>query len=141
MVKNPPANTEDIRRVGSVPGLRRSLGGGHDNLLQYSYLENTMDGGTWQATVHRNAKSWTQLKRLSMHAYQLTSKIPMNLATNYWNYWENTSPQSTRLTNKQKSIVWLYTSSTHLGNEIFKIPFQIVPKIIKYLRISLRKYI
>ena len=86
MVKNPPANTEDIRGVGSVPGLRRSLGGGHDNLLQYSYLENTMDGGTWQSTVNSNAKSWTQLKRLSMHAYKLTSKIPMNLASNYWSY-------------------------------------------------------
>ena len=34
-------------------------GGGHDNPLQYSCLENPMDRGTWQATVHRAAKSQT----------------------------------------------------------------------------------
>ena len=40
MVKNPPANAGDIRRVGSVLGLGRSLGGGHGSPLQYSCLEN-----------------------------------------------------------------------------------------------------
>ena len=35
----------------SIPGSGRSLGGGHDNLLQYSCLENPMDRGAWQATV------------------------------------------------------------------------------------------
>ena len=35
--------------------------------LQYSSLENPMDGGAWQATVHRVTKSRTQLKQLSMH--------------------------------------------------------------------------
>ena len=39
------------------------------NLLHYSCLENPMDRGAWQATVHGVAKSQTQLKRLSMHAY------------------------------------------------------------------------
>ena len=34
MVKNPPANTEEIRDLGLIPGLGRSLGGGHRNLLQ-----------------------------------------------------------------------------------------------------------
>ena len=42
--------------LGSVPGLGRSPGGGHDNLLQYSCLENHMDGGTWWATVYRVAE-------------------------------------------------------------------------------------
>ena len=42
-VKNPPANARDIRDSGSVPGLGRSPGGGKDNPLQYSYLENLMD--------------------------------------------------------------------------------------------------
>ena len=32
---------------GSIPGLGRSLGGGHGNPLQYSYLENLMDRGAW----------------------------------------------------------------------------------------------
>ena len=37
---------------GSIPGSGRSLGGGHGNPLQYSCLENPMDRGAWQATVH-----------------------------------------------------------------------------------------
>ena len=52
MVKNPPANAEDIRNVGLIPGLGRSLGGGHGNPLQYSCLENSMDRGAFWATVH-----------------------------------------------------------------------------------------
>ena len=55
MMKNPPANAGDVRDVGSVPGSRRSPGGGHGNPLQYSYLENPMDRGAWQAAVHRVA--------------------------------------------------------------------------------------
>ena len=49
----------------SIPGLGRSPGGGHGNPLQYSCLENPMDRGVWQATVHRVAKSQTRLKQLS----------------------------------------------------------------------------
>ena len=45
--------------MGSIPGLGRSPGGGHGNQLQYSCLENPLDGGAWQATVHGVAKSWT----------------------------------------------------------------------------------
>ena len=61
MVNNPPANTEYIRAVGSIPGLRRSPEDGHGNPLQYSCLETPMDLGTWWATVHRVAE-WTGLK-------------------------------------------------------------------------------
>ena len=57
-VKNPPANAEDIRDVGLIPGLGRSPGGGHGNPLQYSCLENPMDRGVWQDTIHRVTKSW-----------------------------------------------------------------------------------
>ena len=38
--------------LDSNPGLGRSPGGEHGNLLQYSCLENPMDRGTWWATVH-----------------------------------------------------------------------------------------
>ena len=62
MVKNLAANVGDARDAGLISGLRRSPGGGHGNPLQYSYLENPMDRGVWQATVHRVAKSRTQLK-------------------------------------------------------------------------------
>ena len=45
VAKNPPANAEDIRNVGTISGLGRSPGGGHGNPLQYSWLENPMDRG------------------------------------------------------------------------------------------------
>ena len=41
----------DVRDTGLIPGLGRSPGGGHGNLLQYSCLENPMDRGAWRATV------------------------------------------------------------------------------------------
>ena len=43
-------------------------GEGNGKPLQYSCLENPMDGGAWWATVQRVIESWTWLKRLSMHA-------------------------------------------------------------------------
>ena len=68
VIKNLPANAGDIRDTSSIPGSGRSLGGGHGYPLQYSCLENPMDRGTWWATVHGVAKSWTQLKQLSTYA-------------------------------------------------------------------------
>ena len=59
MVKNLPANGGDTGDAGLIPGSRRSLREGNDNPLQYSCLENPMERGTWQATVHRVAKSRT----------------------------------------------------------------------------------
>ena len=56
MVKNPLANAED---AGSIPERGRSPGGGNDNPLQYSCLENPMDRGAWRATVHGVAKTQT----------------------------------------------------------------------------------
>ena len=52
VVKNLPANVEDVRDVGSIPGSRRCPGGRHSNPLQYACLENPMDRGAWWATVH-----------------------------------------------------------------------------------------
>ena len=59
MVKNLPANSGDMRDTGSIPGSRRSPGEGNGNPLQYSCLENPMDGGAWWATVHGIAESDT----------------------------------------------------------------------------------
>ena len=61
VVKNPPANEEDTEDMGSIPGLRKSPGGGNDNPRQYSCLKNPSDRRAWQATVHGIAKTWTQL--------------------------------------------------------------------------------
>ena len=53
MVKNLPANAGD---AGSIPGSGRSPGGGNGNPLQYSYLENPMDRGTWWANSPEGRK-------------------------------------------------------------------------------------
>ena len=60
-----PANAGDLRDLGLIPGSGRSPGG-HDNPLQYSCWENSMDSAAWQAIVYRVTKSWTRLRQLSM---------------------------------------------------------------------------
>ena len=57
MEKNLPTNAGAAEESGLIPGLRRSPGDGHGNPLQYSCLENPMDRGGGQVTVHRVAKS------------------------------------------------------------------------------------
>ena len=52
VVNNLPINVEGKRNTGSIPESIRVLGGGNDNSLQYSCLENAMDRGAWWATVH-----------------------------------------------------------------------------------------
>ena len=68
MVKNLPANAGDARDQGSILGLGRSPEGEHGNPFQYTSLENPVDREAWWATVHRVAKSQTQLKRLCVSA-------------------------------------------------------------------------
>ena len=53
------ASACNVGDLGSIPGLGRSPGEGNGNPLQYSCLENLMDGGAWWATVHGVAKSQT----------------------------------------------------------------------------------
>ena len=52
MLKNLPANVRDARDVGLITGWGRSPGEGNGIPLQYSCLENPMDGGAWWATAH-----------------------------------------------------------------------------------------
>ena len=61
VVRNPPAKAGNSRARDWIPGSGRSPGGGNGDPLQYSPLENPMDGGVWCATVHRITKSWTWL--------------------------------------------------------------------------------
>ena len=56
-VKKLPPSAREVRDLGLIPGSGRSPGGGHDNSLQYSCLENPMDRGAWRATVHRVTKN------------------------------------------------------------------------------------
>ena len=62
MIKNPLANAEDVRDLGLIPELGRSLGEGKGYPLQYSGLENSMD-----CIVHGVAKSWTRLSNFHLH--------------------------------------------------------------------------
>ena len=57
--------SEVKKRLGSIPGSGRSPGEGNGNPLQYSCLENPMDGGAWWATVHGVVKSRTRLSNFT----------------------------------------------------------------------------
>ena len=61
MAKNLPADTGDERDTSLTPVLGRSPGVGNGNPVQSSCLENSMDGGAWQAIVHGITMHWTQL--------------------------------------------------------------------------------
>ena len=69
VVKNLPANARDVVDVDSIPGSRRSPGGGNGNPLQHSCLKNPMNMGAWRATVQGLVKSQT---RLTVHEPTLT---------------------------------------------------------------------
>ena len=56
MVKNLSANAGNERDAGWIPGMGRSPGEGNGNPFQYSCLENPLDRGAWQATLHGVAR-------------------------------------------------------------------------------------
>ena len=56
------ASVYNAGNPGSIPRSGRSSGEGNGSSLQYSYLENPVDRGAWQATVQGAAKSWTRLR-------------------------------------------------------------------------------
>ena len=80
-VKASACNAGDL---GSIPGLGRSPGEGNGTLLQYSCLENPMDGGAWWATVHGVAKSQTWL---SDFTFTFTSLLMMVHPLCHYEYW------------------------------------------------------
>ena len=63
--KESACSAEDAADAGSIHGLGRSPGGGHDNPLQHSCLENLL--GAWWATVHGVAEGQTQLRVTDTH--------------------------------------------------------------------------
>ena len=67
--KEPACNAGDL---GSIPGLGRSPGEGNGYPLQYSGLEDSMDRGAWQATVHGVARSRTQRVTLTFTLHSIS---------------------------------------------------------------------
>ena len=65
------ASTCNVGDLGSIPGSGRCPGEGNGNPLQYSCLDNPMDGGAWWDTVHGVTKSWTQLSNLTFTFFLL----------------------------------------------------------------------
>ena len=65
-VNNLPAIQVQSLGLGLIPGSGRSPGEGNGNPLQYSFLEDSMDRGAWQATALGVTKSWTGLNGLTL---------------------------------------------------------------------------
>ena len=65
-------NLSEMQETGFYPGLGRSSAEGNGYLLQYSCLENSMDRGAWQVTVHGVTKSQTQLSNYHFHFQTLS---------------------------------------------------------------------
>ena len=86
VVKNPLANTGHVRDIGLIPGLGRSPRRGYGTPLQYSCLENPMDGGAWWAAVHGVAKSRTQLSdfTFTFHFHALEKEMATHSSVLAW---------------------------------------------------------
>ena len=86
MGKETACNARDAGDMGSIPASERSPGGGHSNPLQYSCLENSMDGEAWWSTVHRVAKSGTGLSNLTFpfHFPALEKERAIHYSTLAW---------------------------------------------------------
>ena len=71
---------------GWIPGSGRSPGEGNGNPLQYSCLENPMDGGAWKAAVHGVAKSWTRLSdfTFTFHFHALEKEMATHSSVLAW---------------------------------------------------------
>ena len=79
MVKNLPANAGATGDTDLIPGSGRSPGVGNGKPLQYSCLDNPVDRGVWQATVHGVAKSQAQM---SAHTQSFLRLLSNSLNTN-----------------------------------------------------------
>ena len=75
MAQTVKASAYNAGDLGSNPGLGRSPGEGNGNPFQYSCLENSMDGGAWQATAHGVAKSRTRLGDFTSLHFRVGQKV------------------------------------------------------------------
>ena len=73
--KEPSCQCRRLKRCRPIPGWGRALGGGHGNLLQYSYLENPKDTRAWCAIVCGGAKNWT-MTEATQHLISVALTFP-----------------------------------------------------------------
>ena len=121
VVKNMPANAQDIREMDLIPGSGRSPGGGHGNPLQYSSLEKSMHGGAWQATIQsRNELDMTEQWTRSL----FFSRV-------YFNYWHDSLPSHPR---GQLLLFQQDVPQTHLKVWLYKTNHDcLIPKVAVWL--------
>ena len=79
VVKNLPANAGDTGDSSSIPGSRRSSGGGNGIPLQYSCLGKSMDGGAWRTMVHGVTKGSDRAEWPRMHTHTALSTLLFNI--------------------------------------------------------------
>ena len=78
-----PVNAGDVRTLGLIPGLERSLGVGNGNLHQCSCSENSIERRPWWATIHRTAKESATTEWLSTHTHKHTHTHTAWIKLNY----------------------------------------------------------
>ena len=90
--------------LGSIPRWGRAPGEGIGNPLQYSCLENPMDGGTWWATVHRVAKSRTRLSdfTFTFHLHALKKEMATHSSIHAWKISWTEEPGGLQTTGSQR---------------------------------------
>ena len=93
-VKNLPTNARDARDTGSIPGLGRTPGVRNGTPLQYSCLENPMDGGAWWAAVYGVAKSRARLSdfTFTFHFHALEKELATHSSVLAWRIPETEEP-------------------------------------------------
>ena len=98
---NGEASADNAGDLGSIPASGRSPGAGDGNPLQYSCLENPMNRGAWEATVHGVAKSWTQLSDFTFinsfaTPWPIARQAPLSMGVSrqeHWSGWPCPPPQ------------------------------------------------
>ena len=88
VAKKPPANAGDSRDTSSIPGLGRSPGGGNDNPLQYSCLENSMDRRSLVGYSPWGQKESDMTEHMPCFIY-----LHMDYLMSHFSYWPSTSPE------------------------------------------------
>ena len=130
-VKEYTHNAQDPGDAGLIPGLGRSPGGGNGNPFQYSCLENSMDRGTWWATVHGVAQSQTWFSTFWFSSVQSLSLV--QLFTTPWTAASQTFPS---ITNSQSLIKLMSIQSVMPSSHLILFcPLILLPSIFPCIRV------